>query len=557
MKKLNNFFSTFFIFLIISTINAQTVVFNESLATYDSFNTFTSVSVTGQQSWHCNIQYGYSLMNGFANGQSNENEDWLITPEINLENYNNLHFSFDHTRGPVQVVNVGTAQGWYKVFATTNYTGNVTTTQWTELVGINHNVSGAWQWISSGELVVPEAVKSATTRFAFRYVCNNTESATWQVKNVKITGSVNPNDDNVFKITTWNVEHFGSLCDGPTNENLQMNNVAEAILAMNPDVICLQEVTQSNAYPTIASLVAILGNDEWAGNIVASDPTNCSQNQGIIYKKSKVQFVSSSLLSNGAPSQGNSYYHNWSNGRYPALYNINLIVGSELVPVSLVNIHAKSSSDQNSYIRRKGASEALKTILDGSQYNTRNILVLGDFNDYINTTICSQCTTNDSPYKNFLDDSVNYMIPTQNLQNNGCNFSPYVINNMIISNEVFDNYISNSVEQELTLINTILNYCETTSDHLPVSALFEFTSTSTVEDFYAENSVKVYPNPVIDVLNVDILNLADNQLVEIYDLTGKKILNKKLTGNTIDVNSLLSGIYILKIGSYKTKFIKN
>lgn len=561
MQKLNKLFLSALIVLIINTISAQTVVFNESLATYDSFNTFTAVNVTGQQNWHCNPQYGYTLMNGYSNGQSYENEDWLLTPELNLENYDNLRFSFDHTRGSAAVMNVGVAQGWYKVFATTNYTGNVSSTQWTELNGINHNLPGAWQWISSGELVIPQTVKSSSTRFAFRYISSNTESATWEIKNIKITGepsAINPNDDHIFKITTWNVEHLGSICYGPANENLQMNNVVNAILTMNPDIICLQEVTQSDAYPTIATLVSILGSDEWAGNIVASNPTDCSQNQGIVYKKSKVQFVNASLLNNGNSSQGNSYYYNWSNGRYPALYNVNLIIGTELVPVSLVNIHAKASSDESSYIRRKGASEGLKAILDGTQYNTKNIIVLGDFNDYINSNICSQCQTNDSPYKNFLDDSGNYMIPTQNMQNNGCNYRPYVVNNMIISNEIFDNYISNSANQELIVMNTIPNFCQTTSDHIPVSALFEFSATTSgVEDFYSENPVKIYPNPVNNVLNIDILNPVNNQFAEIYDLTGKKIVNEKLTGNTINVSSLSNGIYILKIGNYRSKFIKN
>jgi len=58
-------------------------------------------------------------------------------------------------------------------------------------------------------------------------------------------------------------------------------------------------------------------------------------------------------------------------------------------------------------------------------------------------------------------------------------------------------------------------------------------------------------------MKIGLLNLTDNQLVEIFDLTGEKLVNKHLFGNTIDVSSLLNGIYILKIESYKTKFIKN
>ncbi|MDY0089335.1 MAG: T9SS type A sorting domain-containing protein [Flavobacteriaceae bacterium] len=560
MRKLNNILLSIFLTLTLTTTHTQTVIFDETLTTYNSFNTFTVINVSGEQSWYCNTQYGYTLMNGFSNGQSHENEDWLLSPEINIENFDNLRFSFNHTRGPASAMNVGVAHGWYKVFATTNFTGDISTTQWIELSGINHNISGGWQWVSSGELIIPETAKSTNTRFAFRYLSNNTESATWQIKDVKITGEtsvVNPNDEAVFKITTWNIEHFGSICDGPTDENLQLANVAHIIQTMNSDIICLQEVTQSVEYPTISTLVSVLGSNEWGGYIVASNATNCSQNQGIIYKKSKVQFVNAALLSNGNPSQGNSYYYNWSSGRFPALYNVNLIVGTELIPVSFVNIHAKSSYDENSYIRRKGASEGLKEILDSGQYNTNKIVVIGDFNDYINNNTCYVCDTNESPYKNFLDDAANYMIPTQNLESYGCSYFPNVINNMIISNEIFDNYVSNSANQELAVLSAVSNYCETTSNHTPVSILFDFSETLDVKDYYSGNPLKIYPNPVNNILNFDILASLNNEFAEIFDITGKKILVEKLNGSSINVSSLSNGIYILKIGNQRNKFIKN
>jgi len=559
MRKLNFFFLSLIVVFISNTVKAQSIIFNESLATHQSFNKFTPVSVIGDRVWYYNTAYGCAHMSGYV-VQPYENEDWLVSPEINLENYTNLTLSFDHTRGSANVLNVGLAEGWYKVFATSNYTGNVNTTQWTELSGINHNVITAWQWISSGEVTIPEEVKSTTTRFAFRYICSDTESATWEVKNVKIKGTpnqVNPNDDVVFKITTWNVEYLGSVCDGPGNEDLQMSNVANAILAMNPDIICLQEVTHSNNYPTITNLIALLGSDVWGGNIIASNPSDCSQNQGIIYKKSKVQFVNSSLLSNGNSSQGNSYYYNWSNGRYPALYNVNLIVGSQLVPVSLVNIHAKAFNDESSYTRRKGASQGLKTILDGTQYNSKNLIILGDFNDYLNGTICNQCNTNDSPYQNFVEDYNNYSAPTKYLENEGCIYKPYVIDNIITSNELFENYISDSAEQELAVFYDTANYCQTTSSHIPVSSLFEFTPTASIDDFYSQNSLKIYPNPTTDFINIENFNSINIDNFEIYNLLGEKVMDEKLSDKAINVSRLAKGIYILKVGEYVTKFSKN
>ena len=109
------------ILLICSIISAksQTLYLEETLTTQSSFNKFTAVSIKGGQVWNFNSQnpqYG-AIMNGFANGVSNENEDWFISPTINLKNVANPKLTFDHTRGPEDAMNVGMQEGWYKVFA--------------------------------------------------------------------------------------------------------------------------------------------------------------------------------------------------------------------------------------------------------------------------------------------------------------------------------------------------------------------------------------------------------------------------------------------------------
>ena len=268
-----------------------------------------------------------------------------------------------------------------------------------------------------------------------------------------------------LKVTTWNAEWLS--CDeyAPNDDELQMENVAKVIKAMNSDIVALQEVGSSYSYPTIDILVSKLGS-EWGGTILATDPFgngNCSQNQAIIYKKSRVQHVGSSIIYNG----GTSY--NWSSGRYPILYNMNVIVGNELIPISVINIHAKAMGDESSYSRRKGASEGLKALLDGSSYNTKNIILIGDFNDYLSGTQCRSCGS-DSPYKNFMDDTENYKGLTSSLWDNSYN-SP-VIDNIVISNELFLNYISNSAVREMTVTNVVPNYYYTTSDHIPITARF-------------------------------------------------------------------------------------
>jgi hypothetical protein len=68
---------------------------------------------------------------------------------------------------------------------------------------------------------------------------------------------------------------------------------------------------------------------------------------------------------------------------------------------------------------------------------------------------------------------------------------------------------------------------------------------------------RVYPNPVANVLNVDLT--AVNSKVAIYNAIGQKLMEKTSTGNkvTFDVSSLRKGLYFVRLEDGTTKkFIK-
>jgi endonuclease/exonuclease/phosphatase family metal-dependent hydrolase len=358
-----------------------------------------------------------------------------------------------------------------------------------------------------------------------------------------------------FKVTNWNVEWLGCTQFGPEDEELQINNVAQAMLLMDADVYCLQEVINTDINPSVATLVSIMGSDEWAGNIVPSLTGDCNQRQAIIYKKSKVEFESAMQLNNGDGAEGNSYYYNWSSGRYPALYNINFISGDISISVSLINIHSKAEDgNASSYYRRRGGSTGLKTVLDGSDYNTKNLMIIGDFNDYLIGTTSDACNCTESPFKNFMDDPANYTPITQNLLTGGWNPHP-IIENILISNELTDNYVTNSAMREIAVAETISNFSNTTSDHLPVSAKFQFEIPLDTPNF-TETSWSVYPNPVDDVLTIVIPDSVVMTTATIRDITGRPIYYTTTADATINVSHLPAGIYFLTLGNSSTKFVK-
>ena len=157
----------------------------ESLMTQASFDKFTAYSVKGDEKWTFDAKYG-AKMSGYADGASHENEDWFITPALNLEGKTEVKIKFDHARGPESSMNVGMAEGWYKVLVSTDYTeGDPTVATWTEVEGVNHGTV-KWSYISSGELSLPATALKANARVAFKYICSSAESATWEIKNVEI-----------------------------------------------------------------------------------------------------------------------------------------------------------------------------------------------------------------------------------------------------------------------------------------------------------------------------------------------------------------------------------
>ena len=71
------------------------------------------------------------------------------------------------------------------------------------------------------------------------------------------------------------------------------------------------------------------------------------------------------------------------------------------------------------------------------------------------------------------------------------------------------------------------------------------------------NAVKVYPNPVTNILTIDAGDLSLKDGITIINITGCTVLQANYTAKqTIDVSSLSRGIYFVKAGSVIKKFVK-
>jgi hypothetical protein len=61
-----------------------------------------------------------------------------------------------------------------------------------------------------------------------------------------------------------------------------------------------------------------------------------------------------------------------------------------------------------------------------------------------------------------------------------------------------------------------------------------------------ENSVKLYPNPTNNILNVEGEGMSS---IEVYNAVGQRVMKQEVNGNKAQVNtqSLNSGVYFIRI----------
>ena len=118
------------------------------------------------------------------------------------------------------------------------------------------------------------------------------------------------------------------------------------------------------------------------------------------------------------------------------------------------------------------------------------------------------------------------------------------------------------------ILNTASIFFDYNAGIVTNTTLNTIASSLSVKEEKAEiTSVSIYPNPVSNLLNVNIsLNKSENVKVEIFDYTGKIIYTKKVIINNgtnnykLNVKDLNNGVYLVKITSqnlnYSERFIK-
>ncbi|MFR1236816.1 MAG: DUF6359 domain-containing protein [Barnesiella sp.] len=153
-------------------------IFSETFAT--SLGDFTVQNVSGVQEWGWD-SYKYAMMSGYADGQSVANEDWLISPAIDLTGKSNVTITFEHTANPL----AGMAENQTLWFSSDYTSGAPASATWKQVTIANYPAV-KWEWTNSGNLAVPAEFMTANVHFAFKYVSTNTTSVKWEIRNVEV-----------------------------------------------------------------------------------------------------------------------------------------------------------------------------------------------------------------------------------------------------------------------------------------------------------------------------------------------------------------------------------
>ncbi|MBO6024068.1 MAG: choice-of-anchor J domain-containing protein [Bacteroidales bacterium] len=153
-----------------------TSIFSETFASGQGSFTIQDVTLPEELTFVWQHAPTYSCMKASAYvGHAYATESWLVSPAIDLSGVSAATLKFD------QAVNYASPQGALSVMISTDYSGNVLQSTWTELNLSAWPAGNNWTFVSSTADLTSFAGQTVT--IAFKYTSTTAASTTWEVKN--------------------------------------------------------------------------------------------------------------------------------------------------------------------------------------------------------------------------------------------------------------------------------------------------------------------------------------------------------------------------------------
>lgn len=151
-----------------------------------SVGTFTAVNVLGEQVWTGQTYDGGCVtMSGFVNPNRFANEDWLISPALDLTGKTGVKMIFREAMNFAGNIN---EEG--KVFVSMNYTGtgDPNDADWTELTGFTRSDGSSWSFVDTSPIDL-SAYDGKTIYVGFKYISTTSVAGTWEISRMLLTSS--------------------------------------------------------------------------------------------------------------------------------------------------------------------------------------------------------------------------------------------------------------------------------------------------------------------------------------------------------------------------------
>ena len=153
-----------------------TTIFSETFANGQGLFTIQDVLLPEELTYVWAHASNYSCMKASAYvGQAYATESWLVSPAIDLSEVTAATLKFD------QAVNYASPQGALSMMISTDYAGDVTAANWTELNLDQWPAGSNWTFMNSTADLT--SFVGQTVTIAFKYTSTTSAAATWEVKN--------------------------------------------------------------------------------------------------------------------------------------------------------------------------------------------------------------------------------------------------------------------------------------------------------------------------------------------------------------------------------------
>lgn len=164
---------------------AQNYLWNEEFA--PDLTGIDTVSVGGAENW-IHDTYGHdsncAKISGYS-GSPMPNEDWIISPSMDLSNYSDAGLLFaeaiNYSGGPIS--------DKQEVMVSTNYSGDPASATWTELTVTGRSPGNTWNFNDVDTVDLSSYVGNSSVHVAFKYTSDTIDAATWEIDYAHVFGT--------------------------------------------------------------------------------------------------------------------------------------------------------------------------------------------------------------------------------------------------------------------------------------------------------------------------------------------------------------------------------